>query len=67
MERLIDSPIPIPSLFVVKNASKSLSAACGFAHFNKEGRHADEAKLKTCFPCHEPVSGRDFIFTRSAP
>jgi hypothetical protein len=29
MERLIDSPIPIPSLLVVKNASKSLSAAWG--------------------------------------
>jgi hypothetical protein len=29
MERLIDSPIPIPSLFVVWNAWNSLSAALG--------------------------------------
>src|SRR6478735_11761346 len=29
MERLIDNPMPVPSSFVVKKGSKTLSACCG--------------------------------------
>ena len=39
----------------------------GFAQFDKDGKPADEAKHKTCFPCHEPVKARDFVFTRYSP
>ena len=28
---------------------------------------ADEAVLKTCFPCHEAIKARDLVFTRYAP
>ncbi len=38
----------------------------GFAHFN-DGKPADEAVLKTCFPCHQAIKDRDFAFTRYAP
>ena len=38
----------------------------GFAQF-KDGKPADEVLLKTCFPCHEPVKARDFVFTQYAP
>jgi hypothetical protein len=38
----------------------------GFAQF-KDGKPADAALLKTCFPCHEPVKARDFVFTHYAP
>ena len=27
----------------------------------------DDARLKTCFPCHEPIKARDFVFTRYTP
>ncbi|HYG98535.1 MAG TPA: cytochrome P460 family protein [Terriglobales bacterium] len=38
----------------------------GFAQF-KNGEPADEAVHKTCFPCHEHVRARDFVFTSYAP
>jgi Cytochrome P460 len=53
--------------FMVKH-SKKYAATGGweFAQF-KDGKPADAALLKTCFPCHEPVKARDFVFTRYAP
>jgi hypothetical protein len=54
--------------FMVKDSRKyAATGGWGFAQFNKDGKPADEAKLKTCFPCHEPVKARDFVFTRYAP
>jgi hypothetical protein len=54
--------------FMVKDSRKyATTGGWGFAQFNKDGKPADEAMLKTCFPCHEPVKARDFVFTRYAP
>jgi hypothetical protein len=48
--------------------SKKYSATGGWgAQFDKDGKPADEAPLKTCFPCHQKIEGRDFVFTRYAP
>ena len=53
--------------FMVKDSRKyAATGGWGFAQF-KDGKPADEALLKTCFPCHEPVQARDFVFTRYAP
>jgi len=53
--------------FMVKDSKKYASTGgWGFAQF-KDGKPADAALLKTCFPCHEPVRARDFVFTRYAP
>jgi hypothetical protein len=53
--------------FMVKDSRKyAATGGWGFAQF-KDGKPADEALLKTCFPCHEPVKARDFVFTRYAP
>jgi hypothetical protein len=38
----------------------------GFAQFN-DGKPADEALHKTCFPCHENARARDFVVNRYAP
>ncbi len=55
--------------FMVKDSKKyAATGGWGFAQFDKDGKpSADEAKLKACFPCHEPVKDRDFIFTRYTP
>ena len=54
--------------FMVKDSKKyAATGGWGFAQFNKEEKPADEAVLKTCFPCHAPVKARDFVFTRYAP
>ncbi|MBV9587496.1 MAG: cytochrome P460 family protein [Alphaproteobacteria bacterium] len=53
--------------FMVKDSKKYASTGgWGFAQFD-DGKPADEAVLKTCFPCHEPAKGHDFVYTRYAP
>jgi len=58
---------PINVQFMVKDSSKyAATGGWGFAQF-KDGKPADEALLKTCFPCHEPAKARDFVFTGYSP
>jgi hypothetical protein len=53
--------------FMVKDSRKyAATGGWGFAQF-KDGKPDHEAKLETCFPCHEPVKARDFVFTHYAP
>jgi cytochrome P460 len=53
--------------FMVKDSRKyAATGGWGFAQF-KDGKPADEAAHKTCFPCHEPARARDFVFTHYAP
>jgi hypothetical protein len=53
--------------FMVKDSKKyAATGGWGFAQF-KDGKPDSSAALKTCFPCHEPVKARDFVFTRYAP
>jgi hypothetical protein len=52
--------------FMVKDSRKyAATGGWGYAHF-VDGKSADEALLKTCFPCHQAVAARDFVFTRYA-
>jgi hypothetical protein len=54
--------------FMVKDSKKyAATGGWGFAQFDKNGKPADEPKHKTCFPCHEPIKARDFVFTHYAP
>jgi hypothetical protein len=53
--------------FMVKDSRKySSTGGWGFAQFD-DGKSAEEGVLKTCFPCHQAVAGRDLVFTRYAP
>jgi hypothetical protein len=53
--------------FMVKDSKKyATTGGWGFAQF-KDGKPDATAVLKTCFPCHEPVKTRDFVFTHYAP
>jgi hypothetical protein len=53
---------------MVKDSRKYASTGgWGFAQFDVHGKPADEAKHKTCFPCHEPVKARDLVFSRYSP
>jgi Cytochrome P460 len=55
--------------FMVKDSKKYASTGgWGFAQFDKQGNpSADAAKLKTCFPCHEPAKAQDYVFTHYSP
>jgi hypothetical protein len=53
--------------FMVKDSRKYASTGgWGFGHFD-DGKSAHEALLTTCFPCHQAVAARDFVFTRYTP
>jgi hypothetical protein len=52
----------------VAGAPKNYAATggWGYAHFN-DGKSAEVALLKACFPCHAAIKERDYVFTRYAP
>jgi hypothetical protein len=53
--------------FMVKDSKKyAATGGWGFGQFDKDGKSVDAAELKPCFPCHQPVKDRDFVFTRYA-
>jgi len=53
--------------FMVKDSGKYASTGgWGYAQFD-DGKPAGEAVLKTCYPCHQAIKARDFVFTRYAP
>lgn len=53
--------------FMVKDSRKYASTGgWGFAQFN-DGKPADKAVIKTCFPCHQAVKASDLVFTHYAP
>jgi cytochrome P460 len=52
--------------FMVKDSKKyATSGGWGYAQFT-DGKSADEALIKTCFPCHEPNKEGDYVFTHYA-
>jgi hypothetical protein len=52
---------------MVKDSKKyAETGGWGFAQF-KDGKPDPKADLKTCFPCHEPIKARDFVYTHYAP
>ena len=54
--------------FMVKDSKKyAATRGWGYAQFDENGTPADEAKLRTCAPCHEPAAASDFVFTRYTP
>jgi hypothetical protein len=53
--------------FMVKDSKKyAATGGWGFADFTN-GKPGNEALHKTCFPCHQPAKGRDYVFTHYAP
>jgi hypothetical protein len=53
--------------FMVKDSDRyAATGGWGYAHFN-DAKTAETAVLTTCFPCHQAIKDRDYIFTRYAP
>jgi hypothetical protein len=54
--------------FMVKDSKKyAATGGWGYAQFDKDGKPVSESDLKKCFPCHQAIKARDFVFTRYAP
>ena len=51
--------------FMVKDSKKyAATGGWGYSSFGKEGKPTDDAAMTSCFPCHQAIKDRDFIFTR---
>ena len=54
--------------FMVKDSKKyAATGGWGYAQFDKDGKSGPESDLKKCFPCHQAIKDRDFVFTRYSP
>ena len=54
--------------FMVKDSKKyAATGGWGYSSFDKDGKPTEDAAMKSCFPCHQAVKDRDFIFTRYTP
>jgi len=62
------SPTDFYLQFMVKDSKKySATGGWGYSSFNKDLKPTDDEAMKTCFPCHQAVKDRDFIFSRYTP
>jgi len=69
------SPAGLPDWyleFMVKDSKKyAATGGWGYAQFDKDGKPADEALMKTCAPCHQTgnriAHAHDFVFSRYTP
>lgn len=53
--------------FMVKDSVKyAATGGWGYGHF-EAGKPATAKTLQSCFPCHESIADRDFVFTRYSP
>jgi Cytochrome P460 len=62
------SPTPFYLQFMVKDSKKyAATGGWGYANFNKDGKPGPDSIMPQCFPCHQAVKDRDFVFTRYTP
>jgi len=62
------SPTDFYLQFMVKDSKKyAATGGWGYSSFGKDGKPTDAASMQSCFPCHQAVKERDFIFTRYTP
>jgi len=62
------SPTNLYLQFMIKDSKKyAATGGWGYSSFDQDGKPTDEAAMKKCFPCHQKVTDRDFVFTRYAP
>ena len=61
------SPTNLYLQFMVKDSKKyATTGGWGYAQFD-DGKPAPAGMMRSCFPCHQAIKSRDFIFTRYAP
>jgi len=61
------SPTDAYLQFMVKDSKKyAATGGWGYSSFDKDGKPTDETAMTSCFPCHQAIKGRDFIFSRYA-
>jgi hypothetical protein len=53
--------------FMIKDSKKyAATGGWGYGQFN-DGKAVDDSLLAPCYPCHQAMTARDFVFTHYAP
>src|SRR5262249_44878807 len=51
--------------FMVKDSKKyAATGGWGYSSFDKDGKPTDETVMTNCFPCHQAIKDRDFVFSK---
>lgn len=54
--------------FMVKDSTKyAATGGWGYSQFDKDHKPGPDSDMRACFPCHQAIKERDFIFTRYTP
>jgi hypothetical protein len=54
--------------FMVKDSKKfAATGGWGYSSFDQDGKPTPEAAMQSCFPCHQAVKSRDYVFARYTP
>ncbi len=54
--------------FMIKDSHKyAATGGWGFGTFTPDGKPADPASMKSCYPCHARDKAHDLVFTQYAP
>lgn len=62
------APTDLYLQFMIKDSKKyAATGGWGYGSFDQNGKPTDEAAMRKCFPCHQAVKDRDFVFTRYTP
>jgi hypothetical protein len=61
------SPTGFYLQFMVKDSKKyAATGGWGYSSFDQDGKPTDESQMKACFPCHQKITDRDYIFSKYA-
>src|SRR5262245_12618495 len=59
------SPTDFYLQFMVKDSKKySATGGWGYSSFDEDGKPTAAVAMQKCFPCHQKIEARDFVFTR---
>ena len=54
--------------FMVKDSKKyAATGGWGYSSFGKDGKPTDASSMQSCFPCHQAIKSRDYVFARYSP
>lgn len=62
------SPTAFYLQFMEKDSKKyAATGGWGYSSFDNNGKPTGTASMQSCYPCHQLIKSRDFIFTKYAP
>jgi hypothetical protein len=62
------SPTPFYLQFMEKDSTKyAATGGWGYSSFDQNGKSTGTESMQSCYPCHQLIKSRDYVFARYAP